>query len=512
MKKLRMGWWMTVMALAGLQILFLGISEPSAAPQGVLKQAIHWSLSADYLDPATNIGGISAGLPLYLFHDTLVKSMPEGNLTPSLAESWTASPDAKTYEFKLRRGVKFHNGDPLTAEDVVFSLGRYRAARGKTIQKRVEKVEAVNPNLVRIQFKDSFPDFMEHLLPSGSAMAWVAPKKYIEKVGEAEFKKKPIGCGPYKFVEFVPGVRLVAEANEEYWKKVPHIKRMEFITVAEPATRLAMLKRGEVDIATLMQGVFYEDAKKDPKMRLLHPISPVTWIVYNGLQFDPKSPWADARVRKAASLAIDRQTLADIFMPGCKGMGGLAMEGDPEGVLFPADPYDPASAKKLLAEAGYPQGFHGGKFYPYEGGYWPYGEQVMNYWKAVGIQVDTILLDRPAWLANRQGGKMKGALFIDPAGLATIGGRLEYLFGPASYGNYPDLQTLWTQYQRTVDPKGRKELIGRIQRLIHEKTVFIPLTNTNSPAAVSPLVKGDPYKVQPLVWHTAPFEDMELNQ
>ena len=96
--------------------------------------------------------------------------------------------------------------------------------------------------------------------------------------------------------------------------------------------------------------------------------------------------------------------------------------------------------------------------------------------------------------------------------MATIGGRLDYLFGPASYGNYPDLQTLWTQYQRTVDPKGRKELIGRIQRLIHEKTVFIPLTNTNSPAAVSPRVKGDPYKVQPLVWHTAPFEDMELNQ
>jgi len=191
MKKLRMGWWMIVMALAGLQILFLGISEPSAAPQGVLKQAIHWSLSADYLDPATNIGGISAGLPLYLFHDTLVKSMPEGNLTPSLAESWTVSPDAKTYEFKLRRGVKFHNGDHLTAEDVVFSLGRYRAARGKTIQKKVEKVKAVNPNLVRIQFKDSFPDFMEHLLPSGSAMAWVAPKKYIEKVGEAEFKKNP---------------------------------------------------------------------------------------------------------------------------------------------------------------------------------------------------------------------------------------------------------------------------------------------------------------------------------
>ena len=512
MKRLRKGWWMTVMSWVALQIFFCGIAEVSAAPQGVLKQAIHWSLSADWLDPATNIGSISAGLPLYLFHDALMKSMPEGNSTPSLAESWTVSPDAKTYEFKLRQGVKFHNGDPLTAEDVVFSFRRYKAARGKTIQKITEKVEAVNPHVVRIHFKEPFPDFLEYLLPGGSAMGWIAPKKYVEKVGEAEYKKKPIGCGPYKFVEFVAGVRLVAEANEEYWKKVPHIKRMEFLTIAEPATRLAMLRRGEVDIATLMQGVFYEDAKKNPKIRLLHPLSPVTWIVYNGLQFDPKSPWADAKVRKAASLAIDRQSLADIFMPGCKPMGTLAMEGDPSGVHFPADPFDPAQAKKLLAEAGYPNGFQGGKFYPYEGGYWPFGEQVMNYWKAVGIHVDTILLDRPAWFANRQGGKMKGALFIDPASVATIGGRLDYLFGPASYGNYPDLQSLWNQYQGEVDPKVRKDLIGRLQHLIHQKTMFIPLTNTNSPAALNPRVKGDPYRVQPLIWHTAPFEDMDLEK
>jgi peptide/nickel transport system substrate-binding protein len=509
-KKTKMQWVLFMLAIVGM-VFGSSVDVPAAAPSGVLKQAIHWGLSADWLDPSTNPGLISSQITLYLFHDALLKSMPEGNFTPSLAESWTISPDAKVYEFKLRKGVKFHNGDPFTAEDVVFSFWRYKAAQAKMIQGKTEKVEAVNPHLVRFQFKEPFPDFLEYFLPGGSGICWIVPKKYIEKVGDAEYKKNPIGCGPYKFVEFVAGVRLVAEAFEEYWRKTPHIKRMEFLIISEPATRLAMVRRGEVDIATLMQGVFYEDVKKDPKLRLLHPLSPVTWIVYIGSQFDPKSPWADARVRKAASLAIDRKSLADIFMPGCKPMGTLAMEGDQMGVNFPPDPYDPGQAKKLLAEAGYPKGLQGGKFYPYQGGYWPYGEQVMTYWKAVGINVDTVLLDRPAWFANRQGGKMKGALFIDPGALATIGARLGYLLGPTSYGDYPDIKALWEQYQKEVNSKVRKDLIGRIQNLIHERTMFIPLTDTNSPAAFGPKVKGDPYKIQPVIWFTAPFEDMELN-
>jgi peptide/nickel transport system substrate-binding protein len=508
-KKNKMHLMLAMLAIGGM-VWGTSVHVQAAAPSGVLKQAIHWGLSADWLDPATNSGLISASLPLYLFHDALVKPMPGGNFIPSLAEAWTISPDAKTYEFKLRKGVKFHNGDPLTAEDVVFSFWRYKAAQAKIIQGKTEKVEAVNPHLVRFHFKEPYPDFLEYFLPGGSAICWIVPKKYVEKVGDAEFKKNPIGCGPYKLVEFVAGVRLIAEAFEEYWRKTPHIKRLEFLIISEPATRLTMVRRGEADIATLMQGVFYEDVKKDPKLRLLHPLSPVTWVVYITSQWDSKSPWSDARVRKAASLAIDRKSLADIFMPGCKPMGSLAMEGDELGVNFPPDPYDPEQAKKLLAAAGYPKGFHGGKFYPYEGGYWAYGEQIMNYWKAVGITVDTILLDRPAWFANRQGGKMKGGLFIDPSTLATIGGRLAYFFGTTSYGNYPDVQALWNQYQPEVNPKVRKELIGRIQNMIQERTMFIILTDTNSPAAFGPRVKGNPYKIQPVIWFTAPFEDMEL--
>jgi len=437
--------------------------------------------------------------------------MPDSDFAPCLAESWSISQDAKRIEFKLRKGVKFHNGDMMTAEDVVFSFWRYKGGQAKIIHTKTEKVEAVRSNLVRFMFKEAFPDFLEYLLPGATTIGWIVPKKYVEKVGDAGFKKHPVGCGPYKFVEFQAGVKLVGEAFEEYWRKVPHIKRMEFHIITESATRLAMVRRGEVDIATLMQGVFYEDAKKDPKLKLFSPLSPTRWLVYPTSQWDAKSPWSDPRVRKAASLAIDRKTLADIHMPGCGPVGALALETDQSGIQFPADPYDPEKAKKLLAEAGYPKGFKGGTFYPYESGYWPYGEQIANYWKAVGITVDTILLDRPAWFANRQSGKMKGGIFIDNSQAATIGGRLLYLFGSTSYGNYPEIQGLWDQYQRVVEPKSRKETVENIQKAMHEKTMFIFLTSTNSPAAAGPRVKGNPWKIQPLIWFTSPFEDMELN-
>ena len=500
---------------AAILLLTIGgmVGSPAAQaqpPQGVLKQAIHWRISADWFDPASGGFTVSAHLPLFLLHDALVKPMPEGAFTPCLAESFTASADSRVFEFKIRRGVKFHNGDTLTAEDVIFSFWRYKAAQAKFLHGKTEKVEAPNPNLVRFHFKEPFPDFLEYLLPGVTTVGWIVPKKYVEKVGEAGFKRNPVGAGPYKFVEFVPGMKLVGEAFEGYWRKVPAVKRMEFYSISEPATRLAMVKRGEVDAAVLMQGVLYDEVKKDPKLRLLSPMSATHWLVYIASQWDPKSPWSDVRVRKAASLAIDRQTLADIHMPGVGPVGNIALPGDPFGVEIPADPYNPELAKKLLAEAGYPKGFQGGKFYPYQGGFWPYGEQVANYWKAVGISVETVLLDRPAWVAQREGGRMKEGIFIDPSAAPTIGGRLSYQFGSTSYGHYPDMRALWEQYQREVKPGARKEVIGRIQKLVHEKMMWIPLTATNIPTAFGPRVKGNPYGIQPFLWFTGPFEDIQI--
>ena len=151
-----------------------------------MKQAIHWSFSSDWLDPATGGFPIPAVHPMYLFHDALLKPMAEGLYTPSLAESWTISPDARVYEFKLRRGVKFHNGDSLTAEDVVFSFLRYKGSLAKTIHGKLEKAEAVTPYSVRIHFKEPFPEFLEYLLPG----------RHHDRLDRAqEVRGKGGGCG-----------------------------------------------------------------------------------------------------------------------------------------------------------------------------------------------------------------------------------------------------------------------------------------------------------------------------
>lgn len=492
--------------------IFSAALTQAKAPEGKLTEAIHWPVSANWFDPATGHAGTLGWFPLSVFHDALVKPMPDGTYTPCLAESYSHNQDYTVYEFKLREGVKFHNGDTMTSEDVVFNLKRYKGREAKFLQGITEKIEAVDPYLVRVQFKKPFPDFLDYFLTGSSTFGWIVSKKYMEKVGEAGFKQHPVGAGPYKFVEFEPGVKLVVEAFEDYWRKVPNIKTMEFKLISNRTTRLAMVKRGEADIATLMTDVLMEEVKKDPKLRLLTPLSPVRFPIYLTAQWDPESPWSDIRVRQAASLAIDRQTLADIHAPGQKPSGTFGIEGgsDPSVVEFPPDPYDPEKAKKLLADAGYPKGFNGGKFYP-NPLYWGYAEQVATYWKAIGITVEMVNLKVPAYFAYRDGGKMKGAIVMDVASGPTMASRLKYLFGPSSYGNYPDIQALWDQFQKEYKPGVRKDLLDRIQNLMHEKTMMIPLTGINSPAAVGPRVKGNPYKIQPLIWWPGPLEDIELN-
>ncbi len=188
-------------------------------------------------------------MTLYAMHDALVKFMPGAPQGKSLAESWLVSKDGLVYEFVLRKGVTFHNGDPVTADDVKFSFERYRGAAAKLLKDRVAAVEIVDPHKMRFRLKKPWLDFMTFFATPATGAAWIVPKKYVEKVGEDGFKKAPVGAGPYRFVSFKPGVELVLEAYEGYWRKAPAVKRLVFRVIPDESTRLAALKRGEVDMS-----------------------------------------------------------------------------------------------------------------------------------------------------------------------------------------------------------------------------------------------------------------------
>src|SRR5438034_3128650 len=160
--------------------------------------AVHVSLSPVWFDPAEHTGIITLMMVLYAVHDAMVKPMPGNPMAPSLAESWTVAKDGLSYEFVVRRGVVFHNGDALTAEDVKFSLERYRGAASKLLKEKVAAVEVVDPFRVRFRLKEPWPDFMTFYGTPASGAGWIVPKKYVEKVGDEGFKKAPVGAGPYK--------------------------------------------------------------------------------------------------------------------------------------------------------------------------------------------------------------------------------------------------------------------------------------------------------------------------
>src|SRR5436190_12728151 len=198
-------WRIAAVLLVGLVcgIIGTGLSPAIAVPpDGTMAIGLHVTLVSRWLDPAETEALITPFMILYALHDALVKPMPAGIMTPSLAESWTVSKDGTSYEFLLRKGVKFHNGDAVTADDVKFSFERYKGSGAGLLKDKVKEVQVVAPNRVRFVLKEPWPDFMAFYGTSATGAGWIVPKKYVEKVGEDGFKKAPVGAGPYKLVSF----------------------------------------------------------------------------------------------------------------------------------------------------------------------------------------------------------------------------------------------------------------------------------------------------------------------
>src|SRR3989441_1427147 len=222
--------------LLGMLMCMVGLLQNAQAqftPSGELVYAMHVTLSPSWFDPAETPAQITPFGILYALHDAVVRPLPGERMGPALAESWSESPDGKTYAFTLRPGLKFHNGDPCTAEDVVFSFTRYKGVGAGEFKAKVKNVEAVDARTVRFHLHEPWPDFMTFYGTTATAAGIVMPKKYFEQVGDDGFKKHPIGLGPYKFVSHTPGIELVLDAYVGYWRKVPNIQRIVMKCIPE---------------------------------------------------------------------------------------------------------------------------------------------------------------------------------------------------------------------------------------------------------------------------------------
>ena len=204
--------FMVVMVVTGIA----GAATPRSSIEGQLTLGLGFTIAPTYFDPSEARQVIASAFVLYALHDALIKALPGKLMAPALAESWTESPDGLAYEFVLRRGLTFHNGDPFTAEDVKFSFGRYKGVSAKQLHERIKAVEILDPHRLRFVLHTPWPDFLTIYSALASGVGWIVPQQYLAQVGDEGFRKHPIGLGPYRFVRSDPGVGLVLEAYDRY--------------------------------------------------------------------------------------------------------------------------------------------------------------------------------------------------------------------------------------------------------------------------------------------------------
>lgn len=288
------------------------------------------------------------------FDGLLQRKGPEGTLAPALAVRWE-HPDLLTWKFYLRKGVKFHNGNPFNADDVKFSFERLsnpEVSEFLNTGKSIDSIEIIDDYTVAIKTKQPIPWFANNM-----HQIFIMDKESTEARDPGDVMVRPIGTGAYKLVEWVKGSYVRMEANEDYWEGAPPIKNVEIRPITESSTRFAALVSGQVDIVTGIPVELYENVVKNPKLQVIS--RPARRSIFLALGNKPGSPMADIRVRKAIYMAINENEIIEKIMR--KHAALAAQVPDPPTIGYNPDikrlPYDPEMSKKLLKEAGYENGF-----------------------------------------------------------------------------------------------------------------------------------------------------------
>ncbi len=429
-------------------------------------------------------------------------NLTESGITPALALSWNISNEGKHIDFKLREGVKFHNGDPFTSEDVKFTFEKILSPESthsyrKPFQAAMEGVEILGPHEVRFVLKGPWPGFFTG---ARNALISIAPKAYYEKVGAEAFQKAPVGTGPFKLSDIKAGEWTEFAANESYWDGAPKVKSVRKVLVKEPFTRYAMLTKGEADVVMGVTGPLLDKIRSNGDLRIVSAKYSGTSALYFNKTSFPASH--DVRVRRAFGYAINLKEISETILGGvCEPASSIATPGTFGHLpgLTPI-PYDPAKSKQLLKEAGITDGLEVSYVLHTESfGSLPNAPQALEAiagnLEAVGIKVERKAMETGSFLQTYRGGKQPDVFYGPSSVPDDASNTMDGWFLPTSVwssGNVdvPEYVDIYKRQLVETDMEKRRAIIQEFVKLEDENHRAIPLFWCNTPFAVGPRIKN----------------------
>lgn len=462
---------------------------------GKIRTEIVIGVSSDVVSPDPHDqNDTNSNRVIRMMFDSLVYSDVDGTIKPALAESWETVSDTE-YRFKLREGVKFHNGYDLTAEDVVFSLERQmNSPKVKTFVSAIESVTADDEYTVTVKTKQPYAPLLYNLsLPQSSIVC----SKHFDELTAAgrKYSEQPVGTGPMVFSSWLPNDNFTVTAFDEYWGEKPKATRISVRVIPESSSRTIALETGEIDIVESVPAVDIPRVMENKGLKTVTQTSTsVTYASFN----TRKAPLDNVKVRQALSCAVDKQAIIDVICEGYAQQVNTiyppAMPSYDESIdLYP---YDIERAKQLLTEAGYPDGFtieiatSGDERNRI-------AQLLQSDFSKIGVNLEITLLEWGAYLdyiggTNHQMYIVGWSSGMEPDGSTTPLFHSESVgpTGNRSWYQNEELDALIDEGKSTMNMDDRLDIYKEIQRIVMEDAVWIPLFARETVIAMNKNLEG----------------------